>query len=453
MLRRASLSALALLCGCRGEFSGYCGAGPDGPARLVVRFDEVRQAIEGFGASNAFMGEALTDAQADLFFSPEKGIGLSLLRLRIAESGELGGGGWTDAVRAAERGARVWATPWSAPGEWKDNGDADHGGHLCARAGQGRCTAAHYRDWADRLAAFAGALEQGAGVPLYALSVQNEPDMSEDYPSLNMNPGEFAEFAKVLGPTLARLGNRPKLVVGEYGSWGHLPSLIARVSADPGALAEIDVFAAHEYDGVAAVGAAPRPVWQTEFSRFQDSFDPSVRMGVVAAHAVHQALLEGGASTWHYWWLVNPVADDNQGLVGHAGDPAALTKRLYAVGNFARFVRPGWRRVEVDGGAGGLVASAYRDPGSGAFAVVVENCSTTGDVAVEVDVSGAGVEGVEPWVTAGTPVDALGTDGNLSRGSAGAGLSPWIPVRDGVFRAAVPYGVTTFVGRPAGPPP
>lgn len=260
----------------------------------------------------------------------------------------------------ARTARRAWCTPWSAPGEWKDNGDADHGGHLCARAGQGSCTAAHYRDWADRLVAFAGALEQGAGVPLYALSVQNEPDMSEDYPSLNMTPGEFAELAKVLGPRLARLKN-----------------LVRREDVDLGQRRGVAVHPRDQPRQVAPVPVLPH----------------------------HQ---------------------------------------------LRRFVRPGWRRVEVDGGAGGLVASAYRDPASGAFAVVVENCSTTGDVAVEVDVSGAEVEGVEPWVTAGTPVDAIGTDGNLSRGSASAGLPGWIPVRDGVFRATVPYGVTTFVGRPAG---
>lgn len=446
---RLAVPLLALLCACGHEaFSGTCGAAAARPARLLVRFDQPRQTIDGLGASTAFMDEALTEAQADLFFSPERGIGLSLLRLRVGEDGGLGGGDWSDAARAAARGARVWATPWSAPAAWKDNGREGDGGRLCARAGQGRCDADRYGDWAARLAGFSGLLRARAGVDLYALAAQNEPDMSPAYASMKMSPDEAAAFTKVLGPALAAAGPRPRLMLGEYGDWRWLPALMARITADPEALAQTDLFSAHQYSGVVAGGAPARPVWETEFSRFRDEFDPSMTMGVVAAHMIHEAFLHGGATAWHYWWLRNPVADDDQGLIGHAADGDALTKRLFAVGNFSRFVRPGWRRLEVEGGGPGVVASAYQDPERGAFAVVIEACASTGAVAVDVDVSGGGVEALEAWVTSATPLGALGADGNLSHGSLSAGIPGTVAAPGGRLRVTVPYGVTTFVGRP-----
>ena len=51
-----------------------------------------------------------------------------------------------------------------------------------------------------------------------------------------------------------------------------------------------------------------------------------------------------------------------------------------------------------------------------------------------------------PYVTTNTAVGNIGTDGNLSLGSASNGVPTSIPVTGGQFTASVPYGVTTFVG-------
>ena len=49
----------------------------------TVDWNGVFQRIDGFGASSAFSGRTWTAAQADLFFSTNTGIGLSLLRNQI----------------------------------------------------------------------------------------------------------------------------------------------------------------------------------------------------------------------------------------------------------------------------------------------------------------------------------------------------------------------------------
>src|ERR1700752_2830723 len=65
---------------------------------VTVNWTEVHQQIDGFGASDAFcINQAgidtcnLTDAQADLFFSTQSGVGLSLLRAAVPNDGSCAG--------------------------------------------------------------------------------------------------------------------------------------------------------------------------------------------------------------------------------------------------------------------------------------------------------------------------------------------------------------------------
>ena len=178
---------------------------------VVVDFTDVHQRIDGFGAADVWVG-ALTDAQADLFFSPTNGIGLSILRQGIDNSGS-SLSALSNATKAAARGAIVWAAPWTAPAAWKDNGTTNNGGHLLP---------ADYDAWATRLTTYATTMQQ-AGVPLYALSVQNEPDYTASYDSMLYTNLEMENFVKVLGPKLATLNPRPKLMMPEFqlgGAWG-----------------------------------------------------------------------------------------------------------------------------------------------------------------------------------------------------------------------------------------
>src|SRR5450432_788023 len=132
-------------------------------ADAVVRPARTHQRITGFGASSAWTAPDLSDADADLLFSTDSGVGLSLLRVRIAPDGsclEL-----ATAQKAQARGAKVWATPWSPPAAWKSNGDVNNGGSLLP---------AHASDWAQSLVGFV-TMMKAQGVDITALSAQNEP--------------------------------------------------------------------------------------------------------------------------------------------------------------------------------------------------------------------------------------------------------------------------------------
>ena len=422
--RAASVSLVAIAA----AMAGY--AAQSNAAGVTVDWNVRYQTIDGFGASDAFVNVALTDVQADMFFSATTGIGLSFLRMGIANSGGLNGGAYSDATKAAARGARVWAAAWTAPAAWKDNGSTSNGGHLCAGPGQGVCTATHYNDWATRLAGFAATLKLNSGVDLYALSVQNEPDFVASYDSMIVSDGEFVSFVNTLAPKLAALAPRPKLMVGEHANWSLLWSMATVIEANPTALAATDIYGTHQYFGVSPYQAPrPKPLWQTEMSSF-DAFDASIGNAVTVGKWIHDALTVGNVNVWHYWWLQNPYNETNEGLIGRPGAPTTPTKRLYSVGNYSKFVRPGWMRIDVAGSNPNVFTSAYRSPSNANFAIVVVNNSGV-DQPFVANLSHARIAGVTPWVTSAS-LDL-------------ATQSP-IAVSAGQFSATVPFGVTTFVG-------
>jgi glucuronoarabinoxylan endo-1,4-beta-xylanase len=92
--------------------------------------------------------------------------------------------------------------------------------------------------------------------------------------------------------------------------------------------------------------------------------------------------------------------------------------------------------------------AAFKNPSDGAFAIIAINKNGSDIQNVSFGVSGANVTGsVTPYLTSGTPIGALGSDGNLSAGSASSNVPASLLVSGGVFTSTVPYGVTTFVGQ------
>lgn len=390
--------------------------------------------MEGFGASDAWHG-ALTTTQADLYFSPTSGIGLSLLRTGINRDGGTFSN-WNNAKLAIARGAKVWAAPWSPPASLKTTADLN----------SGSLRTDSYATWAKTLVSFVTSFNTIVGSPLYAISAQNEPDFDTKgaYDMCLYSYPEMATFIDQLGPAIAalRLSSPPKILAPESASWGNLWSYSSAIHADPVARGYIGIYATHQYGGVSKYQAMDKPVWETEQSSFE-AFDPSIANALKVSGWIHEAITTGNVSAWHYWWL-NGLNADNEGLTGKSGD-FQLTKRLYALGNYARFVRPGWVRIGVDGSVSGLLVTAYKNPASGDFAVVVSNsgAATTRTFSI------AGVSGsaVQAYVTADTALGAIGTDGNLSPGSVSQQIPASIPMAQGQFTAPLAYGITTFTGK------
>lgn len=386
-------------------------------SRLVpstIDWNQTYQTIDGFGASSAWIVQSLTPARANLLFSPTEGIGLSLLRSRIRPDTSASSDEVSTMQTAQGMGVTVWSTPWSPPGAWKDNNSVNNGGHLLA---------SHYQDYADLLSRYVRNM-QARGITIHAVSIANEPNFTASYESSRWTASEFAAFLPVLADTFARDGVTAQIVLPEETSWNF--DLAGNIFRDPNLLADVGIVAGHNYGGTPAAvpQAAGKGLWETETSS-TEAFDPGIGNGLRWAKNIHDFLTVAHAGAWHYWWIKSSGNDD-AGLLGPNWQPS---KRFWAVGNYSRFVRPGW----VDIGAtddGAVLVSAFKDPASGQFAVVVVNQGNA--VTKTFNLHGFATRAVTPWVT-----------------SAGLDLAPQgrIKVHGGGFTADLPaQSVTTFVG-------
>ena len=393
------------------------------------------QTMDGFGVSNAMLSTALSDAQADKFFDKDKGIGLSMLRLGINASGD-SSGPWADVKKAAARGAIIWAAPWTPPSSCKDNG-SNVGGHLKTSC---------YDSWATTLAGFAAKLKQNANLPLYAVSAQNEPDNTVSYDSCFFTPSEMVAFVKVLGPKLKALNPPVKLVAAEGTTfedlWGTSPNKGSynygvAILADSAAAAAVDILGTHQYetqDAVAPPAGVSKPIWQTEMSGVQGfpEAGPSsdIANGIAVAKWIHNSIAIGMVAAWHWWWWI-PLNADNEGLLLKDGSE---TKRLYTLGNYSKFVRPGYQRVAVSGTMpADVLVTGYKNPTDGTLVIVAIN-SATAAAPVSFFISGNTPCSMTPWVTS--------SKDSLASKSA-------VAVADGHLSVSLAaQSVTSFVGKP-----
>jgi glucuronoarabinoxylan endo-1,4-beta-xylanase len=409
-----------------------------GPSRVAtLEWTKTRQSIDGFGGSSADFLKPLTPAQADFFFTPA-GIGLSILRIQIIPdlatcNAEFHDGGCSDsngqilngelntAKMAVARGATVIATPWSPPAEYKSNNSFKNGGSLLR---------SHYADWAKDMATFVAMMAE-KGVTIYAVSVQNEPNVSINYGSCVYTAREIHDFVPYLATSLRAGGvGSTKIMIAEESSWSD--DLASGAMADPAVAAQVGILAAHGYAGrIRPLTAKAARLWQTEDSSQSNTYDGSIADGIVWALKIHGYLKDAEVNAW-LWWFLTDMPSQGEGT-----DNAALTdikgnvpKRAYVSGQWSKFVRPGWSRINVRYG-GPLAITAFKDPAGRSFAIVAVNPSHW-PLRQRFSFDGAAATQVTPWITSGKWSLAAQVPVQVSAG----GFSYELPARS----------VTTFAG-------
>lgn len=371
------------------------------------------QVIRGFGGATVFLPTTpLTDGDLDTLFGNGPGqIGLTLLRIRVASDPSWRPIELSNARGAIARGASVIATPWSPPAAMKDNNSIVAGSLL----------ASAYADYAKYLNGFAAYMSTN-GAPLYAISVQNEPDISVTYESCDWTPAQMLTFCH----NNANAIWAAKVIMPESYQFRHAMS--DPVLNDPVAAANIAIVGGHIYGG----GLVPYPlavslgkeVWMTE--HLDLSTDWAGALGT--AKEIHDCLVTGNFSAYFWWYL--------RRYYGPLGEDSVVTKRGYVMAQFAKFIRPGFVRVDATATpTPGISVSAFaRD-----HLVVVAVNQNASDVTQAFAIAHATVGSVTPWLTSS---------------SANLAAQTSIPVSSGSFSATLPaQSVTTFVGDlPATPP-
>jgi glucuronoarabinoxylan endo-1,4-beta-xylanase len=383
------------------------GAGSPGTGgETAIFWDDLRQRIDGFGASSAWRGQ-WTSTQADMFFStnngtgtakngtkfPFTGVGLSLLRSRIVPGGTTVE--QTIMQMAQARGAQVWSAPWSPATIFKSNTNVNGGSFVG--------NAANYQAYANQLAGYVARMKSQYGVNLYALSVQNEPDADvTTYESCNWTAQQIHDFIPYLAGALSASNVAgTKIMLPESQNWTDPRGLRSTTLNDAAVASMVSIIANHNYvpDNAKGDQSAPaalqtygKALWQTEVAKLSGN-DSSIEDAIYWAGRVHQFLTLAQANAWHYWWLC-AHGTGNQGLCDTNDVPA---KRMYTLGNFCRFVRPGFHRISTTN-SGTSQISAYKNLTNGGFAIVVVNASTN-TFAQRFEFAGCGVDSVTPWIT------------------------------------------------------
>ena len=288
-----------------------CTVGMPKAQNATINWTEIYQQIDGFGASSANnpVLRAVTEDQADLFFDSAKGAGLSLLRTQIHPDGSS-----TEIVtaqKAVARGALVWGSPWSPSAKYKTNENVNNGGHLLR---------SEYAAWAHMLAAYVKMMRTN-GVPMYAISVQNEPDISIDYESCLYTPQEMHDFVPYLYSALQEAGvGSTKIMIAEDSEWRI--DLAKAAIADPNVARDVGVVAAHGYLAkIQPYKTGNAHLWETEvYDREISHYDGSIAEGLRWASTIHKFLTVAGVSAWHYWGL-RTDDNDNGGLTDLNGIP------------------------------------------------------------------------------------------------------------------------------------
>jgi len=387
-------------------------AGEAGLPTVIVNTGRAFQPIEGFGGafteSSAVAWLALSGLHRqqvlEAYFDPARGHGYSLCRVHIGSCDfALGNYAHVEApddmalasfsidrdrqallpfIRAAQRVAgqpiKLLASPWSPPAWMKTTGRMNDGGRLrpeCRRA------------WARCYVRFIESYE-AEGVPIWGVSVQNEPMATQRWDSCLYTADEERDFVRdFLGPELEAAGlGRVRIVI-----WDHNRDLMVERA-----------------NAVYSDLAAARYVWGTGFHWYgEDHFDHvqqvhdawpdkqllftegcqeggphhgSWELGERYAHSLINDL-----NRWTVGWIDWNLLLDHRGGPNHVGnfcsapihtnaasDGFSLQSSYYYLGHFARFVRPGARRVLCAASRQDIEATAFRNV-DGCPAVVVMN--------------------------------------------------------------------------------
>lgn len=342
------------------------------------------QPVVGFGGMynpKIWCGDNLiSTAQMNKMYGKD-GLGYSILRLMIYPNES----DWSADVEAAKiaqaNGAIVFACPWDctdALSETIQQGDKD----------VKRLKEENYEAYADHLIRYIEFMKQN-GVNLYAISMQNEPDMDFTY----WTPQEVVNFMKQCGSKIRQTG--VKLMSPE--SCGMSPDYTDPVLNDAEAFAQTDIVAGHLYQGFIDLsssyvkdrhdyicGLYPRlqgkTWWMTEhlFNDGETSENPDEWEFQDWTYCLNHLgkeihmCMEGYCSAYVYWYLkrfYGLMGDNDQRSPVAEGE---IAKNGYIMAHYAQYAT-GMTRINAGTDNADVYATAYINEAGNEVTVVLLN--------------------------------------------------------------------------------
>ena len=393
-----------------------------------INFASMNQGIQGIGAgiNGLHVGSGLGGTSAtlpqsmfDTLFcnSTNSELGLSLLRISPDPAGEnpdptyqvspdFDGFGWAPQIGYAQDALAcnpnltIFASAWSAPNTMTSNGTF-FGGTL---------NTGNYTDFGNWLQSF-NSYASSNGVPLYAISLQNEPDAISTYFGYTLwNASQFHSwFAGNNGAAITS-----KIMIPDTDDLSLADPTLQDASAGP----HVGVLGAHCYGGFVPLDSNAFqygiPQWVTECDTNTGPNPETWTQAMTVAQYIAQ-WFNGGYNAYTEWWAFRDDAD-TWWSGGSVSEPSGNILPIgYAIGQYSKFVRPGYTNVSATyNPQGNINVTAYE--GNGNYVIVAINNNSSA-VNQSFAIQGATVSSLTPYVSTSTQGIAQQSAVSVSSGS------------------------------------
>ncbi len=355
-------------------------------AAVTIFAADNKQVIQGFGCATVFTPPnttAYTSQEFDLLFGAGNGqVGLSILRIRVASDNSWRQTELNHAKWATDRGAKIIATPWSPPANMKNNNSLIGGSLL---PDSSAAYAKYLNDFANYMAA--------NGAPLYAVSVQNEPDIAVSYESCDWSAEMMKNFLKDQG----HLVTGTRLMAPE--SFNNNQAFVNTILNDAAAAANLDLVGGHIYGGGITENTLAKnlnkEVWMTEHLDTNVSHTAHLNTAI----EIHECLTTANFNAYIWWY--------GKRFYGPLGQGGLVTPRGYVLSQFARFVRPGSVRIGTSANSrSDVLISAFKN---GTKKIIVAINTGAVNVNQTITVQDATLGQVVPYTTTPSKNTEMGT--------------------------------------------
>jgi glucosylceramidase len=343
-------------------------------------------------------------------------------------------------AKAINPEVRFYLSMWSAPAWMKSNGSLINGGYVKPE----------FYPVLARYQRMAVQAYQAQGLPIHAMTPQNEPLVVQAYPTGQWTGAQMRDYIKDhLGPELWNAGVGTQIWAGDDNP-PSLKDFVPAILNDPGAAQYVSAVAVHDYSGDDPSVLSefrlryPRmPLHLTERSYYGINGEIHKDSGNLQA-GVRRAIdfYRNGLASWTYWiTFLDHRGQPNTGPLNAAccsvpfsappGDLDSYTtnRDYYLYGQFSRFVRHGAERIGSDQTSAEVSNVAFRNPDNSIVVVVANGAAAPRSVTVRssdgvlTDTLPAMTMGTYRWAGGPAPADPrLGTFRLINRGHPQAAL-------------------------------
>jgi O-glycosyl hydrolase len=298
------------------------------------------QYVRGFGGMhgcwNTASGQDVSVQDIETMFNPATGLGYNMFRMMFYpysmekeangksewENQIMGNianpnhdnSDWFDIIRKVNSyGGYVLVSPWTMPAIWKSNDSTMGGGHLKLE---------FYSAYANHLKAFSKLMYDN-GAPIYAISIQNEPNFVATYDGCEWSPEQMRDFFK-------EVGHFTDGVPG-YGG-GQAITAVKTMNGESANTPNINDAALDDVESSEVIDIIGRHIYGAAAGRYSKALDQGKEVWMTE-HNVNSSSATGypNDSTWNYVWKFMNEVDLSMRLNDESAFIWWYSKRFYSL--------------------------------------------------------------------------------------------------------------------------